>query len=121
MRPLSGTILYLQPHSLILYPIPDRVTLGRTGWYETTLLSHQSRILHYLILSLIALLWAIFCQKQLHNWIQIYALAEPEWPNGIQYCAHLTDGYGFKSKPNPPPILVEMSANMWIKKVWLQC
>ena len=42
--PLSGT------SSPIRYPIPDRGTLpGRIGWRETTLMSHQSGILHSLI------------------------------------------------------------------------
>ena len=41
---------------------------------------------------------------------------EPEWPSGRQYCACCTDGHGFKPWPEPPPMLVNTSASMWIKK-----
>ena len=84
--PLSSTLPYLAPHPLsgtpypclvphllsgtptpILYSIPIWYPLGRTGWHETTLTSHQSGILHSLIV-LFLFLWCKCAEvKSLHS------------------------------------------------------
>ena len=92
----SSTFLVSHPPiwypSPIWYPIPDRgYPLGRTGWHEITLKSHQSGILHSLIFQVFHKLSTIlewkYCRLCFVVWLQVnfgdhlwsIIILEPSW------------------------------------------
>ena len=82
--PYLVTHPYLVSHPPIWYPIPDRGNpLGRTGWHETTLTSHQSGILHSLIffylLKLDKPLFFLFVMNHCKNWNLFKDINGSEW------------------------------------------
>ena len=43
-------------------------------------------------------------------------MSKPEWLSGLQHCSHYTNGHGFEPWPEPPPMLADMSAGMWVSR-----
>ena len=61
-------------------------------------------------------------KKTVKHFVKLFRhLAEPEWPSGLQYrtCCGGTTVVGLS--PKPPPMLVDTSVSMWIKKTQLSC
>ena len=48
--------------------------------------------------------------------IKIAGVVGPEWPSGIQRRVRRTDIRGVEPRLEPPPMLVDRSASMWIEK-----